>query len=329
MDHYSLCAEDLEAIFLKNKKEKKEMDFELKKRILEEGMRNIAETEGVGVGMDFDDRARQISVVFTVKPKYSIACVGVTYKCSYDQLAYEVDDVFKTIENTRKNVQNTKHLNPVSEYIKADIEQTKELFNSVYGINKARNDKTLPAIEKVIFNDPATIIFWKDGTKTVVKCGDNDIYDAEKGMAMAIAKKALGNKGNYCNEFKKWVEPYWAEPDFAVSLSDVIRNAADSIHRFAERLGVVEEKTDESESLKSVEIAKKIGEGFINGVTDEVCADTMILDILENDVGIDVSEVKVILCANCRYRELLGTSKPCCDCDGDYSEFKPKEDAKG
>ena len=62
----------------------------------------------------------------------------------------------------------------------------------------------LPAIKNVIFNDPATIIFWTDGTKTVVKAQD-EAYDPEKGMAMAIAKKALGNQGNYCNVFKKWL----------------------------------------------------------------------------------------------------------------------------
>lgn len=60
-------------------------------------------------------------------------------------------------------------------------------------------------IKNVIFNDPATIVFWSDGTKTVVKVQDGDEYDEEKGLAMAISKKALGNKGNYCNEFKKWL----------------------------------------------------------------------------------------------------------------------------
>ena len=54
----------------------------------------------------------------------------------------------------------------------------------------------LPAIQKVIFNDPATIVIWADGTKTVVKC-DCELYDPEKGLAMAISKKALGNNGNY------------------------------------------------------------------------------------------------------------------------------------
>lgn len=60
-------------------------------------------------------------------------------------------------------------------------------------------------INNVIFNDPATIVFWADGTKTIVKKGENDIFDPEKGLAMAIAKKALGNKGNYYNTIKEWL----------------------------------------------------------------------------------------------------------------------------
>ena len=61
-------------------------------------------------------------------------------------------------------------------------------------------------ISKVIFNKPATIILWQDGTKTVVKCQKGDKYDKEKGLAMCIVKKALGNQGNYNNFFKKWVK---------------------------------------------------------------------------------------------------------------------------
>lgn len=61
-------------------------------------------------------------------------------------------------------------------------------------------------ITKVIFNYPATIVYWTDGSKTVVKCQDGDIFDKEKGLAMAIAKKTFGNKGNYCNVFKKFIK---------------------------------------------------------------------------------------------------------------------------
>jgi hypothetical protein len=65
-------------------------------------------------------------------------------------------------------------------------------------------------IKNVIFNPPATIVFWSDNTKTVVK---NDcryeIYDPEKGLAMAISKKMLGdNKYEYYNIFLHWLKKW-------------------------------------------------------------------------------------------------------------------------
>ena len=61
------------------------------------------------------------------------------------------------------------------------------------------------AIKNVIYNDPATIVYWEDGTKTVVKA-NNEKFDKEKGLAMCFAKKAMGNKGNYFEAFKKWAD---------------------------------------------------------------------------------------------------------------------------
>lgn len=58
-------------------------------------------------------------------------------------------------------------------------------------------------IYRVIFNNPATIVFWADGTKTVVKAQKGDKFDPEKGLAMAITKRALGDQGNYYNVFRK------------------------------------------------------------------------------------------------------------------------------
>ena len=94
--------------------------------------------------------------------------------------------------------------------------QYKELVNNMYGVAStitggSRNYTcVMPRIKKVIFNDPATIVFWKDGTKTVVKAYEDE-FDPEKGLAMAIAKKALGNQGNYYNEIRKYVESYYDE----------------------------------------------------------------------------------------------------------------------
>lgn len=83
------------------------------------------------------------------------------------------------------------------------------------------------SIKKVIFNNPATIVLWSDGTKTVVKCQEGDIYDPEKGLAMAISKKALGNKGNFNEVFKKWL------PDEEITaLEKAFRNAHEALKKF-------------------------------------------------------------------------------------------------
>lgn len=60
------------------------------------------------------------------------------------------------------------------------------------------------AIKDVIFANPATVVFWSDGSKTVVKTRGDEKYDPEKGLAMAIIKKISGNTGNYYEIFKRW-----------------------------------------------------------------------------------------------------------------------------
>lgn len=63
----------------------------------------------------------------------------------------------------------------------------------------------VPEIRKVIYNPPATIILWEDETKTVVKCCETDIYDMEKGFAMAVIKKLCGNaSAPFHRLFKTW-----------------------------------------------------------------------------------------------------------------------------
>lgn len=70
----------------------------------------------------------------------------------------------------------------------------------------------VPKIRNVIFNRPLTIVVWADGTKTFVKAV-YDEFDPEKGLAMAIAKKALGNKYSYFDVIKKWVDKYLEKED--------------------------------------------------------------------------------------------------------------------
>lgn len=86
-------------------------------------------------------------------------------------------------------------------------------------------------IERVVFANPSTIVYWTDGSKTVVTCQDNvqavkkksdaqdtsakktkrvkampaDTYSKEIGLAMCFAKKMLGNKGNYNDVFRRFI----------------------------------------------------------------------------------------------------------------------------
>lgn len=98
------------------------------------------------------------------------------------------------------------HNSEYAKYVKNDIKSTELMIKHV------RNERYF-GIKKVIFNDPATIVFWQDGSKTVVKCQEGDIFDPEKGLAMVISKRALGDKGNFNDVFKKWVGAYEPKRD--------------------------------------------------------------------------------------------------------------------
>ena len=101
--------------------------------------------------------------------------------------------------------------------------------NNMYKLAMARS------IKNVIFNDPATIVYWKDGTKTVVKAEDEP-FDPEKGLAMAISKKYLGNKGNYYDIFRKWLPK---EEDFSKYMNPPISEQYEllTVKQFSEKTG--------------------------------------------------------------------------------------------
>ena len=70
-----------------------------------------------------------------------------------------------------------------------------------------RKNAILSKVDKVLFQDRATVVFWKDGTKTVVKCSDEETFDPEKGLAMAILKKLMGNK--YYEDVKEVIDLFY------------------------------------------------------------------------------------------------------------------------
>ena len=77
-------------------------------------------------------------------------------------------------------------------------------------------------IKEVIYNNPATIVFWSDGTKTVCKCKSPDLYSREVGLAFCMLKKILGVQA-----FHKLMDDWIPEQSMfilsRVSLRDVMK----------------------------------------------------------------------------------------------------------
>lgn len=61
---------------------------------------------------------------------------------------------------------------------------------------------------KVIINKDkgTTVIIWKDGTKTIVKCQPGEDFDPEKGVAMCFMKRVFRNRGCYNTWMKEALE---------------------------------------------------------------------------------------------------------------------------
>lgn len=79
-------------------------------------------------------------------------------------------------------------------------------YGGLNASKKSISATSTAAIKDVIFAPPATIVYWSDGSKTVVKCSEKDVFDPEKGLAMAVAKRCGGNNGSYYKEIRNWVE---------------------------------------------------------------------------------------------------------------------------
>lgn len=104
-------------------------------------------------------------------------------------------------------------------------------YNDILSVEKYKASMELRVdipgmIDRVIFNDPATIIIWKDGSKTVVKRSDDDIWDPEKGFCMAIIKKLYG----HTSFIKRFMEP-----DEEMSILTV-EEACENLKNFGKKL---------------------------------------------------------------------------------------------
>ncbi len=81
--------------------------------------------------------------------------------------------------------------------------------------------------EKVVFNYPATVVYWSDGTKTVVKHKKGDEgYDRMTGLALCYMKKALGDD---TKAFHRALKVAWNHDDENGAVTRLLRKHKNAI----------------------------------------------------------------------------------------------------
>lgn len=95
--------------------------------------------------------------------------------------------------------------NHIIHYAVQDVISARKLCEKLSSAVAIKTPEGRPIIKRVKFSPPATVIFWADDTKTVVKCQEGDTYNPETGFALAYLKKLLGNDNTFNKEIAKWV----------------------------------------------------------------------------------------------------------------------------
>lgn len=160
-------------------------------------------------------------------------------------------------------------------YVKTDVD----------AVNEVISQKT-PKIKVVHFSNDVTTVIWEDGTKSQVRCQLGDRFDPEKGLALAIAKRALGNKGSWYDEIKKWIDKYHSESLEAIgaAFKDIIDGAL--------KITIPDVSLDENCSTSAI--------------------------TFENHTD--------IRCSTCKFVKTPVTQIPCSGCDMGYSCWEPNEE---
>jgi hypothetical protein len=135
-------------------------------------------------------RYREIEYKYDLRPQYVTNITGGP--------ASMVDFIKTKINKELKTNVVINWDGPEGRYLKHDMDMCantftisskafkKEVTNMIFGVGEI-----IPF--KIIFNDPATIVYWSDGTKTVVKKQKGDAFKKETGLAMCYVKKFCGN----------------------------------------------------------------------------------------------------------------------------------------
>lgn len=106
---------------------------------------------------------------------------GIRFSDTLDAMLYSVGEITGVIDSLPTSVDACSRR---SEFSSIATEFPKKL----------QGEWKLPlGVDKIIYNGPCTIVFWSDGTKTVVKCGYEEEFSEYTGFIAAVSKKVFGS----------------------------------------------------------------------------------------------------------------------------------------
>lgn len=132
------------------------------------------------------------------------------YDMFFDAVANVFNEALEAYASSNKNVKPKESKENKKPIVKVEPKKTKIPASlEVEGIYYSKKNETkftplyMPKIREVMFNDPATICWFEDNSKTVAIAGHGDKYDRETGLAICMLKRVLGNK-----EYRRIMDKY-------------------------------------------------------------------------------------------------------------------------
>lgn len=101
----------------------------------------------------------------------------------------EIDEFMQTIYKELEQEINNSFLE--NELDEDEIDNDLNLIRMIEEL-EAEEQYDYLAFEKIIFNNPATIVIWADGTRTVVKACKEDKFDKGVGLKTALLQRVFG-----------------------------------------------------------------------------------------------------------------------------------------
>ena len=166
------------------------------------------------------------------------------------------DEILDNLASRRRGNENV----GAATWIGTDFSEPKYIIKSASTTDMFNN--ILDDIDHIIYNDPATIVTFKDGSKVCVKACAKDKFDKEVGLVYAIIKRL------YANDIDD--NGYFKSKGLGEKISSLIKNAVDQREIERQRRAKMKAKKAKKEAEAKAKEANEAGENAAKEAVDQV-----------------------------------------------------------